>query len=273
MARRERCFCGQDLVGEVEWHACQAAVVVLSDTLREPLSELRVLVQQLLEQRDRQPQQGAVVDGRDRRRTWFAEKERALAEEVALAEKLKVVLPAVLRPVGPQPALIDDVHRPGRLTLEHDDLSGRDVHRFEPRQELAERGCRQRGEARMDLQEIPERTFARDCLQCVGDLRMRAGEPGEDRAAQAQHGHRAARTHGCEPRGSFEQSALAEAVAAVEHVEGDLLTVLAALDHSGRAGDDDVKGICLVALAHDGGAERVTLLLEALSDERARETR
>ena len=245
----------------------------MSDALREPLSELRVLLQQLLEQRDRQPQERAVVDGRDRRRTRLAQEERALTEEVALAEELKVVLPAVLRPVGPQPALIDDVHRPGRLTLEHDDLSGRDVHGLEPRQELAERSCRQRGEARVDLQEIPERAFARDCLQGVGDLRMRAREPGEDRAAQAQHGHRAARTHGCEPRGSFEQPALAEAVAAVEHVERDLLTVLAALDHPGRAGNDHVEGICLVALAHDRGAEGVALLLEALGDERARETR
>ena len=228
---RDRCFRGQDLLGEVERDAREAAVVVLRDPLLEPRTELGLLTQELMEQCNRQPQQAAGIDGLDARRAPLTEEQRPLTEEVALAQVEEIVLPAVLRTVGAQPALLHDVHRAGRLALEHDDLSRLRVDPFEAGEKLAERAGREQSEARVDTQEVPKRALARERLQRLRHLRIGAREPGEDAPAQAQDGYRAARAHGRGPGRFFEQAGLTEAVAAVQCVQRDLFAVLAALDH------------------------------------------
>ena len=100
------------------------------------------------------------------------------------------------------------------------------------------------------------------------DLGVRAGQRREDGLAQPERLYGAARAHGRDPDRLREQSHLAEAVAAAEHVERHLLTVIALLDDARGAGREHVERIRLVPLADDHGAERKRDELEALGDQR-----
>ena len=239
-------LCRQDLVGEVERDAGEAAVVVLSDPLGQPLAELRVLGQQLWnsETGSRSSEQSSTA----------ARLPRAAGRGRASARRrsrpcggVQVALAAVLRPVRPQTALLDDVHRPGRLALRDDDLTGRDVDRLSPGDERRERLGRQRREARGIRRKVQRCVRGRP-LEHLPYLRMRRASPRKT-LVEAEDLHGVARAHGRVSPRLIEQPRLAEAVAAVQRVQDDLLSVLACLHDSRRPGGEDVERVGLVALA------------------------
>ena len=264
-----RRFGRQDLLSEVEGHVRDASVVVLLDALFEPESEIRVPVEQPVEERGREAQQGAVRDGLSARGARLVAKQRQLAEEVARAQEPEVTLGVVAALVDAHATPLDHVHRSGWIALAHDDLACRRLDSLELRDEQPKRLVGELREAGVDTEEVPQRAAVCERLEPFTDLRVRADQRREHGLAQPKRLHRAARAHGRESNRLCEQGHLAEAVAAAEDVEWHLLAVISLLDDARGARCEHVEGIGLVAFADDHGAERERDRLEALGDKRA----
>ncbi len=144
-----------------------------------------------------------------------------------------------------------------------------DLDPLEAGDELRERLVRQRPEAGVDAEEVPESARPRQCLERRPDLRMPACEGGEDARVQAQDPHLAARPHRGVTGGVLEQAGLAERIAALENVQRHLLTVGGQLQHTGGAERQHEERVGRVALLDNRRAERELELVEALGDEAA----
>src|SRR5262249_42450446 len=152
-----------------------------------PLAELGVLVEEPREQLRREPEERALVDRLHRRGPRLPENRGALAEEVALAEVREIALDPGEDMKRPQPAVLDHVHRPGRIALADDVLAWSRGDLFEPGDELGQRLVRQDREGAVEAEEVRQRPGAREPLEGPPDLRVRARERGEDAAVEAEN--------------------------------------------------------------------------------------
>src|SRR5206468_8046592 len=110
-------------------------------------------------------------------------------------------------------------------------------------------------EARVDAEEVPERTLLRERLERRPHLRMGAGQRREDRAVEPERSDLSARANrGRAPR-ILEQRHLAEALAGVQDVQRHIVAALAALDDACSSTDEQVEGVRLLAFADDRRAE------------------
>src|SRR6266498_339302 len=104
-------------------------------------------------------------------------------------------------------------------------------------------------------------------LEVLPDLRIDLDDGTEDGLVELEGLDLAARAHGCRPVTVFEEGDLAEGVTRAERPERALFTSLAAPEHPGRAGDDDVEAVGLRSFLDDHVAEAVRDRLEGLDDE------
>ena len=135
LARADLLFHGgirrQHLFPEVGRHGGASPIIVLRDPRGDLFLEIGVVFDQALKGLRRQLQQPACGHGFDTGRARRVPEERNLAEEIALAQVTTVIPLPVLLEKGAQPTFLDEIHRPRRIALPDDHLTGRDDDRFQ----------------------------------------------------------------------------------------------------------------------------------------------
>src|SRR5262249_22901888 len=245
----------EDLLREVDRHAGDAHEVPLRCPFLYAAAELRILVEQAPEELGLQHEQAALRERFDACRPRLALQHRPLGEEVALAQVLEILAVSVPLRVDPEPPLLDDVHRAGRIALAHDQLGSCDFDRLERGRDQREPVDGKRLELGMEAEKVLGVSEPRQLLERIPYGRVTARQGEEDSPVEAQRLNGATRAHRCDTRRVAEETHLSEAVAPAERVERDLLAALCLLDDAGRPRDQYVERVCILSLAHDHAPE------------------
>ena len=214
-----------------------------------------------------EPEQAAGRHRLDGRLPRLALEHRALAAELAAPQERHVAPAGADADVHPAAALLDDVHRAGRIALGEEHLALVHLDRLELAQQRAERLGRELGEIGELAEEVLQVTVAGLEVEELAYLGAAAQQRIEHRAVEPQHLHFPAGANGGGMDAAIDEAALAEGVAGAQGAEGDLVAVVAALDHAGAAGDEDVERVGGVALPHHDLAEAEGGGDEAADDE------
>ena len=114
------------LMREIGGHARFLLAIILGDAFREQGQEIGMSLHQAHERFAIEGEKLRVVHRLRRGAAGQAADERELAEEIALAAEGEIFLPLALRGENPDPAALDDVHRPGRIALADDQIALRE---------------------------------------------------------------------------------------------------------------------------------------------------
>ena len=172
----------------------------------------------------------------------------------------------------PQPSLLDDVHRPGRVALADDAARRRAPSTSSsPVTSCAERLVREAREARVEAEEVPERRgrarAPRTPARTSGMRRARARRRRSGAGGAPARGCSPARSRsGSSPRAAPPRRRLSPRCSMLSATSSPFARLL---DDAGRAGREHVERIGLVAFAHDRRSEGQLELIEAVGDERA----
>ena len=241
--------------------------VVLLDPRLDDLLELGVLLDELGVALRCEAEETAGRHRLDGRFPRFTLEHRPLATELAAAQEGDVAAAGADADMHAAAALLDDVHRAGRIALGEEHVALVHLDGFELAQECAECLGRELGEIGELAEEVLQVTVA--CLQVEEFLHLGAAAQQriEHRAIEPQHLHFPAGADGGGMDAAIDEAALAEGVAGPQGAQRDLVAVVAALHHAGAAGDENVERIGGVALAHHDLAEAEGGGHEAADDE------
>ena len=201
----------QDLLGEVQRNSGHAFVLALGRPLLDPAPELGICGEKMLEQLGRRAsrRQGVTAS------TLALRGSPCRTENSAKKSPLRRYSRSSRAPSArdrSQPALFDDVHRAGRITLAHDDLGCADLHGLERGCDLRETVHGERVELGIEAEEVLHGAEARQPLEGFFDTRVAPGQCLEHVPVEPQRLDRSAGPHRRHARGIADETHLSEAV-------------------------------------------------------------